>query len=143
LTIVDTRMCRSGHELGPEDMLPDGRCRICERVRERRRANIKAGRHPREVLLRVSNAPLRERYLTVITTGVASPTQIARNLGWFCGGRSKKKPDTARLRRALGLLPSYTERDGGRVEYFVDELDYERAQAICFALYADPPAVGI
>jgi hypothetical protein len=144
LTIIEAPTCGRGHAIAPEDITPDGRCRTCERERDRRRTNIKAGRHPREVLLRVPNAALRAHYLRLIAQRETTSGEIARNLGWFCNGRSGPKPDSARLRRALGLAVSVTRGEGGeRVEYRVDELDYERAQAICLAMHADPPTMEV
>lgn len=121
----------------------------CEqrRRRDREKSNIKAGRHPREVLLTVPNAPLRARYLDLLTTGQSTASEIAYALGWEVRSRGRVAADTERLKRALGLAKSTSTRvvDAGKivVTYVREEIDYEVAEQLCLAMYADPPAVGV
>ena len=144
--------CRRGHELTPENHTgsPGHRaCYICKRMSDRRRANIKAGRHPRETLLQVPNGPLRERFLWLCATEEASAAGVCHALGWTTikRGRRHASPDIARLKRSLGLQPQDTHRsiDGVRtkIRYITDRMDYEVAVRMCHALGCDPAAVGV
>jgi hypothetical protein len=120
---------------------------------ERRRRNTKAGRHPRETLLQVPNAPLREAFLRLCSIGEVSPVQVCYALDWTIkANRDRKRgigpqADTGRLRRSLGLAPQNTHRviDGvkTRVKYMSDVMDYEVAERICHALGVAPTEVGV
>jgi hypothetical protein len=105
-----------------------------KRERERRQRNIKAGRHPRETMIEVAVAPLRERFLELHCRGEATATEVALSLGWTT---STSRGDGQRVRRTLGLVP---DNAGGAPRQVIF---YEAAEALCHALYADPTAVGV
>jgi len=109
------------------------------RRQERAKRNAKAGRHPREVLLKVPNAPLRERFLTMVAAGQITASEAASSAGW----RNGRAGDSQRLRRSLGIIPMTSKQNGESIKYLAEEIEYETAVAICHAVHADPPAVGV
>jgi hypothetical protein len=111
------------------------------RRQERAKRNVKAGRHPREVLLKVPNAPLRERFLALVAAGQITASEAASTAGW----RNGRAGDSQRLYRSLGIVPmTMTSRQNGEsIKYLAREIEYETAVTICHALHADPPAVGV
>lgn len=112
-------------------------------------------RHPKEVLLRVSNAPLRERFLYLEKRGVMTASILAGRLGWFVmvpgGGRSNGKRyaagDMSRVRRTLGIAPESDRCAGGgrgRPRGGLRQaIRYELAVQIAFALGMDPHEAGV
>lgn len=134
------------------DQMGHTHCAECSRIRARvaqlKRQNGKQskdpGRNPREALLRVANAPLRERYQRLLGAGVAAST-IATRAGFVCsrkGGRSHG--DTTRLERALGLVPEMTKHNGKRYSKLSTTVAYATAVALCPALEIEYPAeVGV
>ena len=111
--------------------------------RRRRKANIKAGRHPREVLLRVPNAPLREHFLELYASGQVTAVRVAETAGWMRHGRDGLKGDALRLRRTLGIAESTRRKGDETIRYIVEEIEYDIAVLLCHAMHADPPAVGV
>lgn len=117
-------------------------CVGCANRIRRARDNKRAGRHPREVLVKVPNAPLRERLLDLIAAGRITVAQAAVNAGWRTG---RGGGDTLRMKRTLGLVPSNdgTRRDGTRYTTVRETIDYETAVRLCHALHAHPADMGI
>jgi len=81
---------------------------------------------------RIDVAPLREAFLRSGRTA----TEICIWLDWL---RPDGGPDTSRLRRALGLLPSTSH---GHVT-FARSIGVDRAALIADALNLDPYEVGL
>lgn len=145
LTLV---RCRKGlHALTDENTKPGGGCRACGRQSDRRRANLKAGRHPREVLLAIPNAPLRERYLNLLVIGEVTASEVARAMDWWAMKKGRRTPDTSRVKRTLGLAEAHTRRviDGVKVDttHITQTIEYETAARLTLVLGVDPPAVGV
>lgn len=83
---------------------------------------------------RIDVAPLRDAFLA---SGL-SFSEVCRRLGWYCARRDRpsgRKPDTARLKRALGM-----QRDRG---HFSWRIGYDHAARIAEAIGVDPVDVGL
>jgi hypothetical protein len=127
-------------------------CPTCTRfrtvVRERRRYNEKInGRHPRETMISVDVAPLRARYEELVQGGHETAYSVARAAGYSCPDRrepGRRKPDTQRLKRRLGITPmvgkAIDPETGRRVQTFSEYVDYETALVLCRALGVEYPA---
>lgn len=123
-------------------------CSACAEMRKaaynRRRKNARFDRHPRESMIRVSNALLRERFVELVDRGFTTAERVARSAGYvYSGGRA----DTQRLQRRLGLAPEVSKdraADGKRILRYADQVEYDTAVKLCYAMGVDYPAeVGV
>jgi hypothetical protein len=134
-----------GHVM-TEEAISRRRCPQCSALKKRMsecaRANKRAGRHARETLWRVSNAPLRERYEELTRNGVPAAV-IAQRAGWAIMSNGTPRGDTQRLKRKLGLIPESTRKGSETYTRIVDRVTYETAVTLCRALGADPVEVGV
>jgi hypothetical protein len=87
--------------------------------------------------VRVSNEPLRERYLELYAREEITLGAIALELGWR-RSPTDPAPDARRVGRALGVKP-----EKGRGTYYRRHVNYETAVALCRALDMDPIDAGI
>lgn len=140
-TAAPPLLCRFGHEMHHDGR--QARCRTCNEAGAR---HARRGRHPREVLVKVPNAPLRERFVEMRDRGECSAVGIAAALGWMRSsspamrrkGKHDGGPDTGRLMKALGLQES-SDRDG---RYRRQHIAYEMAVRIGALLGMDPHEGG-
>lgn len=143
---------------GDDEMRTDalGRrsCGICAGARAKvtraARRNVRTGRHPRETLLFVSNALLRERFELLTKKGMATAYQIAVAAGYETrrrDGRGGVAPDVGRLQKQLGIISQSGRRDpatGERCQYFAETMTYDAALRVCKAMGVEYPAeVGL
>lgn len=147
------------------DKLGRTRCTECVRIRKRvqtiininRQNRSAAGndgvqfrRHPREVLRKVPNAPLRERYEELLAKGAMTATDIAFAAGYVISRKAERRGglgDIRRLKKRLGLEDEYGMRDpvtGERPAYRAESVSYDTAVLLCKAMGIEYPAeVGV
>jgi hypothetical protein len=116
--------------------------------KDHKQKNERMGRHPRETLLRVPNAALRERYEEIVGRGLMTASEVAVAAGFTETRRDgRHRADLRRLKKRLGLEPESTRKigpDGKRLSYLADKVDYETAVRLCRAMGIEYPAeVGV
>lgn len=84
--------------------------------------------------IKVSNTPLRERYLFLQKTEGLTLADVAVRCGWIVG-KKKREPDSSRVGRNLGI-----NQDEGRLR---TEIDEEMAIVLCRALELEPWEVDL
>ncbi len=84
----------------------------------------------------VPNTPLRKAVLA----SDKALSDVCRTIGWFRHDQRRNAPDTARLKRALGILPSYKS---GYAPKPTVKVNYGTALAIVRALDFDPVDFGL
>lgn len=84
----------------------------------------------------IDNTLLRERFQRLEKIGEVNAAEVASRCGWETTNKAgRRKPDSSRVVRALGLTP-----DNGKVRTEVTE---EGAELLCRALHLDPWEVGL
>ena len=135
--------CKRGH---PVTLRANGRYR-CPTCDSKTFRDNERTRHPREVLLQVSNAPLRERFLELSAQKRTSASTIARAFGWTLPptrssrelGQVADRGDSSRVRKELGLM----EVNDGGVRRTRQTISYERAVQYVHLLKMDPHEAGV
>lgn len=115
-------------------------CRECSRVRARVKKlndrNKGTNRHPRESLIRVPNAALRERYETLVGSGLMTASEIAISAGYIAKRHARTgglQADIQRLKKQLGVIPQATKErdpDGARIFQVAELLNYDVAERL-------------
>jgi hypothetical protein len=118
------------------------RTRRLNRINYRLRHNAKQGRHPRETLLMVPNAPLRAAMERRLGEGVTI-AEIALAAGFTVTKRGRVvSGDGRRLKRVMGTSESYDSKNPGRT-YYAEAVRYEMAVHLALILGVDPVEVGV
>jgi len=84
----------------------------------------------------VSNAILREKFQRQERLGEVTAAEVAGRCGWESKEKSgRKKPDSSRVNRTLGIVAEAGE--------FRTEVTEDSAILLCRALHVDPWEVGL